>query len=167
MDFKRALLIAALLAPAAACTTAPDSYPSLAFREGERVDGTAEPAPAAPYVPPTPSGDVLDNVGRLAAEATSAHQAFVEEAARLGSTVSKGHGAQVGSDSWAQAQVALASLESARSKSLVALADLDRLYVGAALEGEELTRIAELREQVVALVSEEDATIERLGSGLR
>ena len=66
-----------------------------------------------------------------------------------------------------QAQVALASLEAARSRAMIALADLDRLYVDAAVGGEELTRIAPVRESVVELVAQQDATIEALRTGTR
>jgi hypothetical protein len=60
------------------------------------------------------------------------------------------------------AQVAIAGLESTRSKAMIALADLDRLYVEASVEGGELTRIAATRDAAIAQVNEENATISAL-----
>jgi hypothetical protein len=76
--------------------------------------------------------------------------------------VNAARGDAVGSEDWALAQVALAGLESARSRAMIALADLDRLYVDAATEGGELTRIAATRDQVIAQVEQQNATISGL-----
>jgi len=63
--------------------------------------------------------------------------------------------------------VALAGLESSRSKAMIALADLDRLMVDAAIEGGELERIVEVRDTVTAQVEEQNETIEALSRSLR
>ena len=63
--------------------------------------------------------------------------------------------------------VALAGLESSRSKAMIALADLDRLMVDAGVEGGELSRIIAVRDTVTAQVNEENLTIESLARNLR
>lgn len=168
MHFNRACLIAALGCSLGACATAPaDEYPSLAIRDAERVTGTMEPAPPAPYVPPPTPATVVDRLEQLAGEAASAHQAFVAETPRARSAVAAARSADVGAESWSVAQVAVAGLESSRSRAMIALADLDRLYVDAAVGGEELTRIDAVRERVATQVAEQDATIAGLLGQLR
>jgi hypothetical protein len=50
---------------------------------------------------------------------------------------------------------------------MIALADLDRIYVDAALEGSELTAIGAARDRVAAQVDEQNATIDAMLAGLR
>lgn len=152
------------LAALAACSTAPGDYPSLAIRDAERVSGTLQPP--EPYVPPPPPAPVLDRVAQLRSEAASAHGAFLNEAPGARRTVSSARGSGVGSESWAQAQVALAGLEAARSRAMVALADLDRLYVDAAVEAMELEQIGAAREEVSGMVEAENAVIAELAAAL-
>ena len=164
MRFNRAFLLLPLLA---GCATAAEEYPSLDIRDAERVSGTLEPVASAPYVPPPTPAAVRDRLGQLAAQAASAHQAFLAEAPAARSAVAAASGAEPGSDSWAAASVALAGIESTRSRAMIALADLDRLMVDAALEGAELERIVAVRNTVTAQVEEQNRTIEALARGLR
>lgn len=158
MQRLAALASCALLA---ACATADDGeYPSLAIRDAERVSGTLQPTPA--YVPPPTPAAVTDRLAQLASEAASAHRTFESEAPRARAAANAARGGAVGSEPWAVAQVALAGLESARSRAMIALADLDRLYVDAATQGGELTRIAATRDQVIAQVEQQDATIDAI-----
>jgi hypothetical protein len=144
-----------------ACATADDGeYPSLAIRDVERVSGTLPPP--APYVPPPTPATVVDRLTQLASEAANANRVFESEAARARSAVNAARGDGVGSDDWAVAQVALAGLESARSRAMIALADLDRLFVDAATQGGELTRISATRDQVIAQVEQQNAVINGL-----
>jgi len=164
MRFNLALPFLPLLA---ACATPAEEYPSLAPREAERMTGTFAPAPPAPYVaPPTPAA-VVDRLDRLAAEAASAHRAFLAEAPAARGAVAAAGGSEVGSDGWARASVALAALEGSRSRAMIALADLDRLMVDAAVTGGELERIVAVRDTVIAQVDEQNAAIEALLRGLR
>jgi len=156
---RAALLPLALLA---GCATPPGDYPSLAIREAERIAGTIEPAEPGPYVPPALPSAVLGAAENLAATARQAHEAFLAEAPRASATVENARGAAVGSETWARAEVALASLISARGRTMEPLADLDRLYVDAAVEGQALADIAATRGAVEAQVAEEDAAIARL-----
>jgi hypothetical protein len=164
MRFNPAFLLVPL---AAACSTPDGEYPSLAIRDAERVSGTFEPTPPTPYVPPPTPAAVLGRLEQLAADAASAHRAFVAEAPAARSVIGAASGAEFGSDGWARASVALAGLESARSKAMIALADLDRLMVDAAVTGGELDRIVSVRNTVTAQVEEQNATIEGLARSLR
>ena len=144
----------------AACKTADDSYPSLAIRPAERATGTL--VPVEPYVPPPTPPAVGNRLAQLSAQVTSAHATFQQEAPKARSAVSAARGSGPGSEAWSVAQVAIAELESSRSKAMIALADLDRLYVDASVEGGELTRIAAIRDAAIAQVEEENRTINGL-----
>ena len=61
----------------------------------------------------------------------------------------------------------MAELEGARSRAMIALADLDRLMVEAAVEGGALERIVAVRNTVIAQVDEQNATIEDLLGALQ
>jgi len=168
MRFNRALLLVPLLVlMLAACATPGDEYPSLAIRDAERVTGTLEPVAPTPYGPPPTPAAVVDRLDRLAADAASAHRAFLAEAPAARSVIAAASGAEFGSDGWARASVALAGLEGSRSRAMIALADLDRLMVDAGVEGGELTRIVAVRDTVTAQVNEENLTIEGLARNLR
>ena len=74
---------------------------------------------------------------------------------------------------WAVAQVALASLEAARSEAMIALADLDSLFVTAKIdavptEGSgDVDAISATRDEITGLIGEEDATLAALRGRLR
>ena len=167
MHSGRASLLVMLGCSVGGCTTASDKYPSLAIRDVERAAGTMRPAEQPPYIAPAPPAAVLDRLDQLAADAANAHRAFLAEAPRARSAVAAARGAGPGTDSWALAEVAVAELESSRSRSMIALADLDRIYVDSAVEGTELTRIATARDRVATLVDEQNATIEQMLGDLR
>ena len=76
-------------------------------------------------------------------------------------------GSGIGSDSWAAAQVALAELDSARSRAAVPLGDIDRIYTSAKVAAQDTAAIETARDRVIALVSEEDATLARLRAQVR
>lgn len=152
---------------AAGCARAPEgAYPSLAIRDVERVAGTlVPPAPPAPPAPPTPA--TLDRLGALTAQAQAANARFLAAAPAARRTVGAGANAAVGSEAWAQAQVALAGLETVRSEAMIALADLDRIYVDAAIASVALGRIEADRAAVTAMVDEQNALIAALQAAMR
>lgn len=166
MRFNRVCFIAALAGPLAACATPSEEYPSLAIRDVERA-AAMPPAPPVAYVPPAPPAATLERVDQLAGEAASAHRTFLAEAPRVRNTVAAARGAEPGAESWSVAQVAVAGLQASRSKAMIALADIDRIYVDAALEGLALERIALARDQVQTQVEEQDATIGTMLGSLR
>jgi hypothetical protein len=111
-----------LLAGLAGCASASD-FPSLAPRPAELADN---PAPAEPPPPAGPVDSAL--AGRIAQLATDARQGQAEFEAEVGkaqAAVRRAGGA--GSDSWIEAQQAVSRLESARTKTMNALAELDAL----------------------------------------
>jgi hypothetical protein len=158
MNRAAALVIIASLS---ACKSAEeDGYPSLAIRPAERATGTLQPVTR--YVPPPTPPAVSDRLAQLGAEVAGTHRAFEQAAPAARSAVNAAKGSGLGSEAWSVAQVAIAGLESARSRAMIALADLDRLYVAAATEGGELTRIAAARDAAIGKVEQENATISGL-----
>lgn len=153
------LLPIPLLAAVAACAAPQGEFPSLAIRDAERITGTATPAPANPYTPPAPAPATLDRLGQLQAEATAAHAAFTTQAARDRVVIAGLAGAATGSEAWAAGSAALGELEGMRGRTMIALADLDRIHVDAAVAGEDLACIATVRDAVAAMVAQEDAVI--------
>jgi len=163
-------LVAALVlgGAVAGCAGAPSSdYPSLAIRDVERATGTLAPPPAPPPPPAPLAPEAAEELGRLQAQAAQAHARFLAAAPGARGTVSAAAGADPGAESWARAQVALAGLEAIRSQAMVPMADLDRLFVDTATSGGTLEPIAGVREEVAALIEEEDALIASLAAGLR
>ncbi|RIV89309.1 hypothetical protein [Aurantiacibacter zhengii] len=144
----------------AACAAPEGEYPSLAIRDVERVSGSMEVEPAPPL--PAPPASTLASLDELAAAARAAHQRFGAAESQARRITSSAVGAARGSEAWARAQVAIADLEAQRSQAMIALADLDRIYVEAATSAQATESIAEVRNQVDALVAQEDAVIRSL-----
>ena len=148
----------------AACASAPGDYPSLAVRDAERVSGTLQPA--EPYVPPPASPAVLANAGSLVEQAAAAHESYRGKLGGARAAVQTARGAGFGSEPWAVASVAIAGLETERSRAMIALADLDRLVVAAATEGGATTELAAAQARLDAMVAEETAAIDGLLAAL-
>jgi hypothetical protein len=159
------LLIALACAATAACASAPGEYPSLAIRDAERVSGTLQPA--EPYVPTPAAPVVLANAAVLVEQAAAAHESYRGKLAGARSAVQAARGAGFGSEPWAVASVAIAGLETERSRAMIALADLDRLAVAAATEGGATGELAAAQARVDAMVAEETAGIDGLLGALR
>jgi hypothetical protein len=159
----------ALLLPLAACSAAQD-YPSLARRPAERMTGSAQAVtPEAPPPSPAPlSPELTTRLAQLVEQARTAHERFAAKRANAERQVAAGGGGAPGSEGWSVATVALSELESSRSDAMVALADLDQLYttetLAASQTGDEskVMAIAAARDQVTALISEEDDVLARL-----
>ncbi|MBC7159405.1 MAG: hypothetical protein H5U21_05060 [Porphyrobacter sp.] len=170
---RPALLLALMLPilPAiAGCASPAGDYPSLAIREAERATGTMA-VPASPPPPPSPPAPgpapaMAAELAALADAAAQAHRAFLAAAPAATRTIEAARSAGTGSEPWARAQVALAGLTSARSRTMMPLADLDRLYVAAAVEGGALAPISAIRDPVEAQVAEQSRIIERLSAVL-
>lgn len=156
----------------AGCTaTSSDRYPSLEIRDVERAEGTFEPVESptleVPAVEVDLEGGLETRLAALLEQARNAHAEFTSSVPTAETRVRAASGAAVGSDSWAAAQVALADLDSARSTAAIALGDLDILFAAASVQADEVAAIAAARDQVIALVSEEDAVLERLRAQVR
>lgn len=159
------LLAALSCACTAACATAPGDYPSLAIRDAERVSGTLQPA--EPYVPPAPTPAVIANLEGLVEQAAAAYESFRGKLDAARSTVRAASGAGVGNDAWAAASVAIAGLETERSRVMIALAELDRLHVNAATEGGALEDLEAAQGLVGRMADDQTAAIDEMLSVLR
>ncbi|MXP24506.1 hypothetical protein GRI39_00380 [Altererythrobacter indicus] len=150
-----------------ACATPRGEYPSLAIRPEERVSGSMKPVAAEPYIPPKTGPDVLSNIAGLRQSAEQAHAQFTAAVPAARKAANAARNSSQGSEKWAVAQIALSELESSRSDAMIALADLDRLYVDAAINAKELGPLASARNDVMALVAQEDSVIDQIGALLR
>ncbi|MDP3675895.1 MAG: hypothetical protein Q8R44_12505 [Novosphingobium sp.] len=167
----RVAILIPLAALAACASTGDGGYPSLAIRPGERVSGTADPVPAP--APPRATAATGSRIAQLRAQALVAHTRFGERRASAANLSAAAQGAAVASEAWSVAQVALASLEAARSEAMIALADLDSLFVDAkndavATGGSgDVDAIGAARNEVIGWIGEEDATLAALRGRLR
>ena len=161
MTHAKFLMCLPPLAVLAACAAPQGDYPSLAIRDAERVSGTMEVAPPPPPPPAQPAA-TLATIEQLLADARAAHAEFLAATPAARASAQAASGSARGSDSWGRAQVAIADLEARRSNAMIALADLDRLYVNAAASAEDITPIAVARDEIGALVDEQDSVIDSL-----
>ncbi|WP_209347251.1 hypothetical protein [Pontixanthobacter sp. CEM42] len=158
------ILIAAGSLILSGCASSNKTYPSLAIRDAERVSGSfavpeaIEPAPLR--------AEIANQLGQISADASESHRAFMAAAPGARSAVTSGAGAEVTSDAWAAAQIAMADLDSLRSVTAVALADLDLLFVDSTLAFEQREAVAEVREEVIGYLREEDAALARLRNSI-
>lgn len=159
-----ALTLLALLL--SGCAAPEGKYPSLAIRDAERVDGSSAvvTAPITPSAEIPLSGAVTARLAQLQAAATTAHQTFLNAVPAATRLVSAASGAGVTTDRWADAQIALANLDSARSQAAIPLADLDVLHADAVLALEHHSRIVETRAAVIAMIAEQDRILSNLRS---
>ncbi len=127
------LPLAIALVPAACAAPRDDGYPSLLPRPIEKR-GFADPTPAPPPVAQNdPALEVeIDRQRGALARAGMSFTAKADEAERL---AARARGAAAGSEPWIAAQVALAELDTLRSGSAGALADIERLAIDRASEG--------------------------------
>ncbi|MBX7492568.1 hypothetical protein K3163_05030 [Qipengyuania sp. 1NDW9] len=159
----RPALAAVLSLSLAACAGSSADYPSLAIRDSERSEGTfGSPEPKRLDIPPVEvdlTGGLDARLASLVADARNAHEAFEETRPRAEELVAAASGTSLGSDRWAAAQVALAELDSARSRAAVPLGDLDAIYTAARVGADDITAIESARNEVIALVRIEDAVL--------
>ena len=170
MTVQRPLLL--LLFPLVLTACATDSrYPSLAIRDVERVEGNApaaEPDMQEPVMAqPLPEG-LEARLAELQRQARASHAQFQRAANAARARAQAAAGAPQGSTRWSDAIVAISDVESARSETMFALAELDSmLAMGAVAEARTddnrgLIQIADAREEVAALIAEEDAVLDAL-----
>lgn len=178
MSLRRIAITAPGALALAACASVPDAeYPSLAIRDAERATlGFEQPTgdcavPAEPVVPvvvappPPPVSDaILAQVARWRAQARDAHADFERALSETRAAV-RGSGS-VGSKSWGRAQVAYANLRSIRARTAVPLADLDTLVATRRVAGEPVEPIVAARDEVAALIEQEDAALAELAPAL-
>lgn len=168
------LALAFMACPAlllAGCAPRSD-FPSLARRPAEDVYAAARAAQTPPAPQPGVSAGLAEKLAALRATARAAHASFIAKQPAATRTVSGAAGAAKGTEAWSVASVAIAGLESERSRVGVPLADLDRLEVEASnrvADGTDADFIAvrETQVEVEALVAEEtriiDSLLKRIG----
>ena len=165
---NRAILLLSPLIAATAlagCATGDMAdYPSLAQRPIER-QATVPPAPATAPVPQLVSATLAEAIRALASDADRGETAFRTALGEARSAGATGRGAAVGSEAWAQAQLALSRAEAARAPTTLALAELDRLMVVQGDEGNVagLDAIATEQARVTALVAGQERALAGLG----
>ncbi|MXO60267.1 hypothetical protein GRI89_12035 [Altererythrobacter salegens] len=162
-------LPALLTAMLAACASPQGDYPSLAIRDAERVTGTMEPAQPAtePFVAPTPSAESIANIESLVEQANSAYESYRGKLDGVRAAVLAARGAEPGTDAWARANVAIADLETERSRTMLPLAEIDRLTVAAAIEGGTLEDYEAAQGLVGEMVDFETAKLDEIWNALR
>lgn len=150
------------------CSCAPRSdFPSLARRPAEDIYASARAAQAPPAPQPGISDGLVARLSALRAVAREAHASFVSRQPAAARAVSAASGAAKGTEAWSVASVAVAGLESARSRVGLPLADLDRLEVQASnlvADGAEadFKAVRETRAEVEAIAASETAVIDSL-----
>ena len=160
------LVIASLLA--AGCAGSGDRYPSLAVRDVERNPVQETPAPPVePVELPIRSMAPSTPVDTLVEQASAAFTAFEGEAPAVRALVSSARGASVESDAYGRAILALADLTSHRSKSEIALADLDLMLAENANRFEDTAVILAAHKLVLDMVNEQNQTLNTLWENLR
>ena len=147
-----------------ACASTPGDYPSLALRDIER-GGSLNP-PQTEVTVATPAPEVINAAYELTEAVRSANAAFRAVEGEARARVAAAAGAAAGSEAWARAEVALAALSTERSQAMVALADLDRLYIAASSAGESVEEIAPLRAEAERLVLLQDGVLAELSRQL-
>lgn len=160
----RGALSFALALVLGACTTTGDRYPSLAKRDAERYYGTLQPVSpdaAAPTIV-QPDAQLSQKLQSLRNAGAEAHGEFLAALPQIRTTVEGNTGAEMGSDGWFVAQTAISGLESQRGRTMTALAELDRLYIAAQLEGGAREAIGAVQQEVETMVLAENAQIAEL-----
>jgi pyruvate/2-oxoglutarate dehydrogenase complex dihydrolipoamide acyltransferase (E2) component len=155
----------------AGCSGGMAAYPSLAQRPAERAFAQG-PAPApAPVAPGRADPATLHRIATLRADATSAGASFAQLAQEADHLSTAARGTGVGSEAWAAATVAMASLDSTRSDTALALAELDALQVKAAVNAADSNNpdgqatyvaVTDIDRAVAAILNNEDARIAML-----
>lgn len=166
LQARNACLLAVLALVLSACTKDQTSFPSLARRPAERI--SADPPPPPPPPPPAaPSAALLEKVEALLAAARSADARFNAAQGKASSLTKAAAGAEIASEDWSVAVMALSELETRRSQVMIALADLDALYAGAVVDGADSQVLQAARQVVLDLVEQEDRVLGELNGLLK
>jgi len=146
------------------CAASSGKYPTLEIREAERVSGTFG-VPAAIKPAPLPASDAR-SLPEIEAAARTAHMKFGQSLPAARSTIDAAHGTDPSSNDWAAAQIALADIESLRSDTAIALAELDLLYAQTTLRFEQREAVGRIQQAVERLIAEEDAALTELKTAI-
>ncbi|MBD2842289.1 hypothetical protein [Erythrobacter rubeus] len=148
------------------CAGDPSRYPSLAVRDVERAMGQFSPTAAEDPEPIRPVASSAD-IGALTARAQQSHDRFLEAQTGVTRLVESARGRGIESNARQRALVALADLTALRSDTTLAVGDLDLLKAEAATTFAPTEEIDAAREEVAALLAEQDDTLDSLWEQLR
>jgi hypothetical protein len=168
--YSAALVVTALLA---GCLEPMDDRPSLARRDVELRDREAEakapPPPIESITDPALARDLTALLAR--ADKAEADFAVARSAAQQATEAAKGAG--IGSEAWSVAQTRISALDAPRRELSQLLGDLEVLYVSrlqqeaaGEVKAGGSAQIDQTRSHVLALVTSQDAVIDRLKSSL-
>ncbi|MBX9728438.1 MAG: hypothetical protein K2X31_05985 [Sphingopyxis sp.] len=166
MSCNARILLFTLAIPLAACASAPaGEYPSLARRPIER-SATVPPAPPVIPDPPPASATLIEAVRALGADANRGDAEFRAALSANAGSIAAARGAATGSEAWAQGETALSRVIAARGATNFALAELDRLAITRAEQGDVagLALVEAEQARVAALVRAQD---DRIAAALR
>ncbi len=142
-----------------------ERYPSLAIRDAERMVGQFTPTtPAAPPVEPVASPAQL---GDIVASAQGFHRQFEAARPQVSRLASQARGAGPESEARSRALVAIADLASLHGRTALALGDLDRLEAEAANTFAPVAAIRAAQAQVSDLVTAQDEALAEIESAAR
>lgn len=158
------MLVLASVALLPACAARDGDYPSLALRDAERPGAQQAPSTdgLALIDPTPPSPAVQAEIDNAVAAAQAAHQRFLAALPAARRTVAAGANASVENEAYAAAQVALGNLQTIRSETVFALADLDALLAARSTALQSTTQVSAARERVATLLREENGVVEEL-----
>ena len=163
---RSSLIAIPALASLAGCAGSSEDYPTLAIRSTELASGAAVSPEAEPYQRASPAPQTLDRAAAAAQQARAAHGDFLAAVPGVQGAVDNAVGSPAGSERWSRAQVLVAQLQAHRSLAMVALADLDRIFIESANGGESLDDIAATRGEIETLLASEDHLLQRLLASL-
>ncbi|MFC4845898.1 hypothetical protein ACFO8O_04530 [Hephaestia sp. GCM10023244] len=129
--FPHTLFAAAI--PLAACTPNIVDAPSLLPRASETLSFDEPPAAVPAVAVPDPALDAA--IAEATTTLTTTANRFTAAATRADALIAAAKGAAPGSDSWLDAQVALAGLDDDRAASLAILSDLDQRAIDRGITG--------------------------------
>jgi hypothetical protein len=148
----------------AGCSQAPDRSPSLLPRPIE-TQAFAEPQRPVPQA--TPDAALDSKIAEISARLDTTRQRFAAAAQDAEAKVAVARGVAEGSEAWLTAHSALSSLESLRTPTIDALAELDRLVIERGQAGQPpYPALAAAAESAQRLVDEQNDRIGALGAAL-
>ncbi len=126
-NWKRSISITIATALGGCASGDVSAFPSLARRAIEQRAAVVPSSPASPAIPEPVSATLAEAIVGLGRDADGGNAVFTALLPPSRAPIQAGRGAAVGSEAWAQAEMALSRLEAARGPTVFALAELDRL----------------------------------------
>lgn len=155
-----------------ACAASQSDFPSLGKRDFEdepvMTDSEIPAAQAIFTLPPA----IQAAVDAAAKQSNDAHKQFLQQLPAVQRRVAAARGAAPASENWVVAQMDMAALETRRTPSVTALADIDRLYIAQLDQEVENNQagaaaiILEQREMIAAQVQQQQESMDAMMAAL-